>query len=85
MATKKGGSSGCNGRDSGGKRLGVKCFDGAQVTAGSILVRQRGTRLMAGLNVKRARDDSLFAVKPGIVRFEKNRKYVRIDALAPAT
>lgn len=82
---KKGGRAGCNGRDSQGKRLGVKCFDGQTITAGSIIVRQRGTRLNAGLNVKRARDDSLFALKPGIVRFEKNGRRVRVDALTPAT
>lgn len=85
MATKKGGRAGCNGRDSHGKRLGVKCFDGQTITAGSIIVRQRGTRLNAGLNVKRARDDSLFALKPGIVRFEQNGRRVRIDELIPAT
>lgn len=84
MATKKGGRAGCNARDSKGQRLGVKCFDGQTITAGSIITRQRGTRIMAGLNVKRARDDSLFALKPGIVRFEKNGKRVRVDELAPA-
>ena len=85
MATKKGGRAGCNGRDSQGKRLGVKCFDGQTITAGSIIVRQRGTHLSAGMNVKRARDDSLFALKAGVVRFEKNSKRVRIDELVPAT
>ncbi|MBU4200568.1 MAG: 50S ribosomal protein L27 [Verrucomicrobia bacterium] len=85
MATKKSGRAGCNGRDSQGKRLGVKCFDGQTITAGSIIVRQRGTRLNAGLNVKRARDDSLFALKPGVVRFEKNGRRVRIDEPILAT
>ncbi len=85
MATKKGGRAGCNARDSNGQRLGVKCYDGETVTTGSIIVRQRGTRHMAGFNVKRARDDSLFALKPGIVHFEKHGKYVRIDELIPAT
>ena len=85
MATNKSGRSGTNARDSQGQRLGVKCYDGETVTAGSIIIRQRGTRLMAGLNVKRARDDSLFALKPGVVRFEKHGKRVRIDELAPAT
>ncbi len=81
MASRK---SKCNGRDSHGQRLGVKCFDGERVKAGSILVRQRGTRLAAGLNVKRARDDSLFALKAGVVRFEKHAKRVRVDELTPA-
>ena len=85
MATKKSGRAGSNGRDSQGKRLGVKCFDGQTITAGSIIVRQRGTRLNAGLNVKRARDDSLFALKPGVVHFEKNGKRVRIDETILAT
>jgi large subunit ribosomal protein L27 len=85
MATNKSGRAGCNGRDSKGKRLGVKCFDGETITCGSILVRQRGTHLMAGLNVKRARDDSLFALKSGVVRFEKHGKFVRIDEIATAT
>lgn len=84
MAT-KGGRAGCNARDSKGKRLGVKRYDGETVTAGSIIVRQRGTHFMPGMNVKRARDDSLFALKPGVVRFEKRGKYVRIDELAHAT
>lgn len=79
MATKKGGRSGCNGRDSRGKRLGVKCYAGEQIPAGSIIIRQRGTRFMAGLNVKQARDNSLFALKTGIVRFEKNSKRIYID------
>ncbi len=83
MAT-KGGRAGCNARDSHGQRLGVKCYDGETVTAGNILVRQRGTRLMPGRNVKRARDDSLFALKAGVVRFERRGKYVRVDAPTPA-
>ena len=85
MATKKSGRSGSNGRDSKGKRLGVKCYDGEQIPAGSIIIRQRGTRFSAGLNVKRARDDSLFALKTGIVRFEKNSKRVRIDEPVPVS
>jgi large subunit ribosomal protein L27 len=70
MAHKKGGGSSVNGRDSAGKRLGIKRFDGQFVTGGSILVRQRGTRYRPGLNVGRGRDDSLYARVAGIVRFE---------------
>ena len=85
MATSKSSGSGKNGRDSCGKRLGVKRFDGQFVAEGSIIVRQRGTRVYPGLNVKRGRDDTLFALRPGVVRFEKNGKRVRVDELAPAT
>jgi large subunit ribosomal protein L27 len=70
MAHKKGGGSSTNGRDSHGQRLGVKRFGGQLVTGGSILIRQRGTRYKAGKNVGRAKDDSLFALTDGFVRFE---------------
>jgi large subunit ribosomal protein L27 len=70
MAHKKGGGSSVNGRDSHGQRLGVKRFGGQVVTGGSILIRQRGTRYKAGKNVGRAKDDSLFAMINGVVRFE---------------
>ncbi|HEX4003018.1 MAG TPA: 50S ribosomal protein L27 [Candidatus Acidoferrales bacterium] len=70
MAHKKGGGSSVNGRDSHGQRLGVKRFGGQLVTGGSILVRQRGTHYKPGKNVARAKDDSLFALKTGVVRFE---------------
>jgi len=70
MAHKKGGGSSTNGRDSHGQRLGVKRFGGQMVTGGSILIRQRGTRYKAGKNVARAKDDSLFALIDGVVRFE---------------
>ena len=70
MARKKGGGSSVNGRDSHGQRLGVKRFGGQLVTGGSILIRQRGTRYKAGKNVGRAKDDSLFALINGVVRFE---------------
>ena len=83
MAEKKGGSHAVNGRDSCGKRLGVKCFDGETVKAGSIIIRQRGTKFMPGPNVKRGRDDTLFALKPGIVRFVKHSKFIRIEEIAP--
>ena len=85
MATNKSSGSAKNGRDSHGKRLGIKRFDGQVVTAGSIIIRQRGTRMHPGVNVKRGRDDTLFALKSGVVKFEKEGKRVRVDELAPAT
>jgi large subunit ribosomal protein L27 len=77
MAHKKGVGSSKNGRDSHGQRLGVKRFSGQLVSAGSIIVRQRGTRIHPGVNVGRGKDDTLFAKVTGIVKFEtfdKNRK-----------
>lgn len=70
MAHKKGLGSSRNGRDSQSKRLGVKRFDGEHVPGGSILVRQRGTRVRPGLNVGRGSDDTLFAKVSGIVKFQ---------------
>jgi large subunit ribosomal protein L27 len=70
MAHKKGGGSTRNGRDSKSKRLGVKRFDGEQVTSGSILVRQRGTKIRPGNNVGLGRDYTLFATVDGYVKFE---------------
>ena len=84
MATKKSGGSARNGRDSAGRRLGVKCFDGQYVTAGSIIVRQRGTKVLPGVGVGHGRDDTLFALQAGQVKFEKNGKRVRINACALA-
>ncbi|MGQ9661154.1 MAG: 50S ribosomal protein L27 [Kiritimatiellia bacterium] len=81
MAHKRGGGSARNGRDSPGKRLGVKRFTGELVTAGSILVRQRGTRFLPGPNVKRGRDDTLVALVTGRVVFDKKRR-VGVLALA---
>ena len=81
MAHKKGVGSSKNGRDSQGQRLGVKRFGGEPVTAGSILVRQRGTRIHPGQNVGRGKDDTLFAKVTGTVKFEtfgKNRKRVSV-------
>jgi large subunit ribosomal protein L27 len=83
MAHKKGVGSSKNGRDSNPKMLGVKVFGGSAVTAGSILVRQRGTRFHPGANVGRGNDDTLFATAAGHVRFQtgKNgRKFVHVDA-----
>lgn len=70
MAHKKAGGSSSNGRDSAGRRLGVKRFGGQEVKAGSILVRQRGTKFFPGINVGRGKDDTLFAKVDGTVRFE---------------
>lgn len=74
FATKKGGGSSKNGRDSKSKRLGVKRSDGQFVLAGNILVRQRGTKIHAGNNVGRGKDDTLFATVDGIVKFERKGK-----------
>lgn len=73
MAHKKGVGSSRNGRDSCGKRLGVKRFSGQKVSVGAILVRQRGTHIHPGLNVERAKDDTLFSMVSGIVTFGSNR------------
>jgi large subunit ribosomal protein L27 len=73
MAHKKGGGSTRNGRDSQPKRLGVKLYGGESALAGSILVRQRGTKFHPGVNVLKGRDDSLYATVSGIVKFEESR------------
>lgn len=84
MAHKKAGGSTRNGRDSNAKRLGVKRFGGETVLAGSIIVRQRGTKFHAGNNVGCGRDHTLFATATGQIKFEvkgpQNRKYVSIIA-----
>ncbi|MBA7499537.1 50S ribosomal protein L27 [subsurface metagenome] len=83
MAHKKGQGSIKNGRDSNAKRLGVKRFGGQFVTAGSILIRQRGTKILPGENVGRGNDDTLFALIEGFVTFErkgKDRKQVCVYA-----
>jgi large subunit ribosomal protein L27 len=80
MAHKKGVGSSRNGRDSNPKYLGVKRFAGEHVTAGSILVKQRGTKFHPGLNVRRASDDTLFSIVDGQVRFEhKNKKRYKVS------
>jgi large subunit ribosomal protein L27 len=83
MAHKKGLGSSRNGRDSNAQRLGVKRFSGQRVSGGSILVRQRGTRIHPGANVGKGSDDTLYAKIEGIVTFETSagRKRVRIDPL----
>ena len=81
MATKKAGGSSRNGRDSAGRRLGVKKYGGQIVFPGNIIIRQRGTKIHPGKNVKRANDDTLFAIASGIVKYGKkgsNRKFVHI-------
>jgi len=86
MAHKKAGGSTRNGRDSNAKRLGVKRYGGQEVSAGSILVRQRGTKFHAGDNVGMGKDHTLFATAGGKVTFQekgpKNRKYISIVAAA---
>ena len=81
MAHKKGGGSTQNGRDSNAKRLGVKRFSGNYVTSGSIIVRQRGTRLHPGKNVGKGGDDTLFAKIDGYVWFERKDKKRRQDSV----
>ncbi|MBN1982420.1 MAG: 50S ribosomal protein L27 [Chitinivibrionales bacterium] len=73
MAHKKGASSSRNGRDSNPKMLGVKAYGGEAVSAGTIIVRQRGTRIHPGNNVGKGRDDTLFAKATGVVKFEDSR------------
>ena len=76
MAHKKGMGSSRNGRDSNAKRLGVKRADGQFVTAGSILVRQRGTKIHPGTNVSKGKDDNLFAIVDGKVQFSRKGKTI---------
>jgi large subunit ribosomal protein L27 len=86
MAHKKGLGSSRNGRDSNAQRLGVKVFDGQTVTGGSIIVRQRGTKVKPGLNVGRGSDDTLFAKIPGVVKFrDRGRlgKFVAVQEIVP--
>lgn len=71
MAHKKGQGASRNGRDSNSQRLGVKAFGGELVTAGSIIVRQRGTRIHPGFNVGKGKDDTLFAKVAGVIQFER--------------
>jgi large subunit ribosomal protein L27 len=84
MAHKKGQGSVKNGRDSVSKRLGVKEFGGTLVNAGSIIVRQRGSKFIAGKNVGTGRDWTLFALTDGTVKFDKNSRRVNIVAQAAA-
>jgi len=87
MAHKKAGGSSRNGRDSVGRRLGVKKFGGQDVVGGNIIVRQRGTKFYPGTNVGMGKDHTLFATDHGVVRFHKGklgRKYVSVDVIAEA-
>ena len=81
MAHKKGQGSSSNGRDSNAKHLGLKVGDGQSILSGTIILKQRGTKIHPGMNVRRANDDSLFAIKDGIVRFGRkgrDRKIVSV-------
>ncbi|HAK61076.1 MAG TPA: 50S ribosomal protein L27 [Nitrospiraceae bacterium] len=85
MAHKKGVGSSRNGRDSNAQRLGVKRFDGQVVNAGSIIVRQRGTKFHPGTNVGKGSDDTLFAKITGVVKFERyNRERKKVSVYATA-
>ena len=87
MAHKKAGGSSRNGRDSAGRRLGVKKFGGQDVVGGNIIVRQRGTKFYPGTNVGMGKDHTLFALEEGVVRFHKGkqgRKFVSVDMIAEA-
>jgi large subunit ribosomal protein L27 len=81
MSKTKGGGSTKNGRDSNAQRLGVKVFDGTSITAGTILVRQRGTKVHPGLNVGKGKDDTLFALEAGSVKFGQRRGRKVVDVL----
>jgi large subunit ribosomal protein L27 len=81
MSKTKGGGSTRNGRDSNAQRLGVKAYDGTRVLAGSIIVRQRGTRIHAGENVGRGGDDTLFATADGRVKFGQRRGRKLVDVI----
>ncbi|HEX9723934.1 MAG TPA: 50S ribosomal protein L27 [Vicinamibacteria bacterium] len=83
MAHKKGQGSSRNGRDSHSQRLGVKAFGGQQVEGGTILVRQRGTRFLPGVNVGRGKDDTLFARASGIVQFQNRGQRGRYISVIP--
>jgi large subunit ribosomal protein L27 len=83
MAHKKGGGSSTNGRDSHGQRLGVKRFGGQLVNAGTILIRQRGAKHRAGENVGKGKDDTLYALVTGYVKFTDRGKHGRYISVAP--
>ena len=85
MATKKAGGSSRNGRDSAGRRLGVKKFGGEKVISGNIIVRQRGTKFHPGQNVGKGADDTLFATADGVVKFGFRRGRKLIDVLGDSS
>ncbi|MFQ5527271.1 MAG: 50S ribosomal protein L27 [Thermoanaerobaculia bacterium] len=84
MAHKKGQGSSRNGRDSNPQNLGVKRFGGQKVTGGTIIVRQRGTKIFPGVNVGRGSDDTLFAKTDGVVEFKRKGKSRRIVHVTPS-
>ena len=84
MSKTKGGGSTRNGRDSNAQRLGVKVFDGTKITAGTILIRQRGTKVHPGKNVGIGKDDTLFALAHGSVKFGELRGRKVVDVLPTA-
>ena len=84
MAHKKGGGSSRNGRDSNSQRLGVKRYAGQFVLSGNILVRQRGTKIKPGLNVMAGKDDTLFALIDGVVKFEEKGRSGKFISVYPA-
>ena len=84
MSHKKGGGVAKNNRDSAGRRLGVKIYGSQQVKIGQIIVRQRGTKIMPGRNVGRAKDDTLFALADGVIRFEHVSKKKKRVVVVPA-
>jgi len=83
MSKTKGGGSTRNGRDSNAQRLGVKVFDGTAVSAGAIIIRQRGTRFHPGINVGLGGDDTLFATADGLVKFGSRKGRRLVDVLSP--
>ncbi len=85
MAHKKAGSSTRNGRDSNSQRLGVKIYGGQSISAGSIIIRQRGTRISAGANVGMGRDHTLFAKVDGQVEFKRRGKSRKVVSVIPVT
>jgi large subunit ribosomal protein L27 len=84
MAHKKAGGAGKNGRDSAGKRLGVKRHGGQTVNSGTIIIRQRGTPIKPGFNVGRAKDDTLFALVTGTVKFSDKGRKGKVVSVLPA-
>lgn len=83
MAHKKGASSSRNGRDSNAQRLGVKRFGGELITPGTVIIRQRGTKILPGINVGRAKDDTLFAMVEGHVKYERVSREKRRVSVYP--
>ena len=83
MAHKKGLGSSRNGRDSNGQRLGVKAYGGERINAGTIIIRQRGTRIIPGENVGQGKDDTLFAKATGVVKYERKGRDKKIVSIVP--